>query len=52
MNDLRSFNEVFRKDVTDGNIKSHQKPGFHALFKRHIFGKAIGRSQIDSTQPF
>ena len=28
MNDLRKFNEIFRKDVTYDNIKSHKKQGF------------------------
>ena len=38
-NDLRNCNEIFRKDVTYDNIKSHKKPGFHPLFRRHIFEK-------------
>ena len=25
LNDLRSFNEIFRIGLTDGNIKSHKK---------------------------
>ena len=33
LNNLRDFNEIFRKDVTYDNIKSHKKPGFHPLFK-------------------
>ena len=32
-----SDNEIFRKDVNDDNIKIHQKPGFHPLFRRYIF---------------
>ena len=28
MNDWRKFNEIFRKDVTYDNIKSHKKQGF------------------------
>ena len=32
LNDLRNFNEIFRKDVTYDNIKSHKKPVFHPLF--------------------
>ena len=40
MNDLRNFNEIFRKDVTYDNIKSHKKPGFHPLFRRYIFRKS------------
>ena len=30
-NDVRSFNESFRKDVTYDNIESHKKPGLHSL---------------------
>ena len=33
LNDLKNFNEMFRKDV-----KSHEKPGFHSLFRRYVFG--------------
>ena len=40
---LEEFNEIFRKDVTYGNIKSHKKPGFHPLFRRYIFRKSTGR---------
>ena len=28
LNDLRSFNEIFRKDVAYANIIIHKKPGF------------------------
>ena len=35
--DLRIFNEIFRKDVTYDNIKSHRKTGFHSVFIRYIF---------------
>ena len=31
LNDLRNFNEIFRKDVTYDNIKSHKKPGGFTL---------------------
>ena len=37
LSDLRNFNEIFRKDVTYDNIKSHKKPGFHPLFSRYIY---------------
>ena len=47
MKELRNFNEIFRKDVTYDNIQSHKKTGFHPLFRRYIFGRATGRSQID-----
>ena len=43
MNDLRTFNENLRKDVTYDNIKSHKKSGFHLLFRRYIFRKATER---------
>ena len=32
-NEFRKFNEIFRKDVTYDNIKSHKKPGYHLLFR-------------------
>ena len=38
MNDLRNFNELFRKDMTYDNIKSHKKPRLHPLFEIYIFG--------------
>ena len=48
LNDLRNFNEIFRKDVTYDNIKSHKKPGFYPLFRRYIFQKTTGKEgQID-----
>ena len=31
LNDLRNFNEIFRKDVPYDNIKSHRKPGLWRL---------------------
>ena len=31
MNDWRKFNEIFRKDVTYDNIKSHKKQGSPSL---------------------
>ena len=33
--DLRNFEEIFRKDVPDDNIKRHKKPGFHPLFSKN-----------------
>ena len=36
LNDLRNFNELFRKDVTYNDIKSHKKPGFHPPFRRYL----------------
>ena len=48
---LRKFNEIFKKDVSKDNIKSHKKPRFHLLFRRHIFRKTTG-GQFDPPQPF
>ena len=31
MNEFRKFNDIFRKDVTYDNIKSHEKPRLHHL---------------------
>ena len=39
LNDLRNLNEIFRKDMTYGNIKSLKKQRFYPLFRRYIFGK-------------
>ena len=39
LNNLRSFDEIFRKDVTYDNIKSHKKARFHPLFRMYIFRK-------------
>ena len=36
-NDLGNFNEIFRKDVTYDNIKSHKKIGLHSVLIRYIF---------------
>ena len=48
LNDLRRFNEVFRKDATYDNIKSHKEKGFHPLLKRCIFEKTVKLT----SQPF
>ena len=34
------------------NIKSHIKPGFHSLSKKHIFGKTAVGIQIDPPSSF
>ena len=34
--------EIFRKDVTYDNIKSHKKAELHSLSIRYIFGKTTG----------
>ena len=54
LSNLTNFSEVFRKDVTYGNIKSREKSGFHPLFRRYTFGKATngGGSQINPTNLF
>ena len=39
LNDLRNFNETFRKDVTYDNIKSCKKTGLPILFVRYFFEK-------------
>ena len=39
---MKNFNEIFRKDVTYNNIKSHKKSGLHPLSKRYIFGNTTG----------
>ena len=36
---MRNFNEVFRKDVTYDNIKSHKKQGFPFSLKKFISEK-------------
>ena len=42
LKDLRNFNEIFRKDLTYDNIKSHKKLAFNPLFRRYIFRKTTG----------
>ena len=49
-NNLRNFNEIFRKDVPYDNFKSHKKPGFHPIFRRYNFQKSQG-GQIDHRPP-
>ena len=43
---LEKFNKLFRKNVTNDNIKSHKEPEFHPLFRRYNFGKTK-RGQTD-----
>ena len=38
----RSFNKIFRKDVTFDNIKSHKKQGFTLSLENTFFGKPQG----------
>ena len=35
---MRDFNEIFKKDVTYDNIKSHRKPRFYSYSEKHIIG--------------
>ena len=42
LNDLRNLNEIFRKDVSDDNIESHKKPGFHLSLEDTFFEKPQG----------
>ena len=42
LNNWRNFDEVFRKDLTYDNIKSHEKPESHPFLRRCIFGKTQG----------
>ena len=44
LNEFRNFNEIFRKDVTSDNIKSHKKPVLHPFSEIQIFEKP--QSQI------
>ena len=42
LNELRSFNEIFRKDVTYGNIKSQKNQDSTLSLKNAFFGKTTG----------
>ena len=37
LNYLRNFNEIFRKDVTHDNIKSHKKQGYTLSLEDEFF---------------
>ena len=39
LNDLMNVKELFRKNVTYGNMKSHKKPGLHRLSIIYMFEK-------------
>ena len=39
-----NFNEIFKKDGTYDNVKSHKKTGFHPLSRKLILGKATSGS--------
>ena len=47
LNNLRHWNEFFRKYVTDENIKNRKKAGLHSLSEIYIFGKITG-AQINA----
>ena len=49
VNELRSFNEIFRKNVAYHNSKSYKKPELHPLSRRYIFGKDTAR--VDPPPP-
>ena len=42
LHDLSNFKEIFKKDVTYDNIKSHEKPVLHPLSRRYILAKTAG----------
>ena len=42
LNDLKNFNENFRKDMTFDNIKNHKKLGLLPLSSRTTFGNQRG----------
>ena len=48
---MRNLNEVFRKDVTYDDIKSHKKAGFHSLIRRQIFEKTTGEVKLTLPPP-
>ena len=41
---MRNFNEIFRKDMTYDNIKSHKKQGFTLSIEDAFNGKTTGGS--------
>ena len=50
--ELRNFNEIFRKDVNYDNFKSHKKAVLCLLSRRYVFWKTIGGGEINLPQPF
>ena len=50
MNDLRNFNENFRKDATY-HIKRHKKAALHLLFRKYIFQKTRERERASIDLP-
>ena len=46
-----TWKEIFRKDVTNDNIKSHKKPGLHLFSIKYNLGKTIGRVKLTAHPP-
>ena len=51
-NDLRNFNEIFRKDGAYDNIKSHKKTGLHLSLEDKFLEKPKGGGGIKLDHPF
>ena len=47
-----NFNEVFRKNVTYGNLRSQKNPGPDPRSRKNFFRKTTGGRQIDSPSLF
>ena len=53
LNNLRNFNDIFRKDVADDNVKSDKKLGFSPPSLEATFlKKPQQEGKIDPPQPF
>ena len=53
LNNLRNFNDIFRKDVAYDNIKSDKKLAFSPLSREATFLKKPQQGgKIDPRQPF
>ena len=48
---MRIFNEIFRKDVTYDNIKSHKKTVVHPFSTKLFFGKTTGGVKWNNPLP-
>ena len=51
-NEMMNFNEIFRKNVTCDNIKSHQTSGLHPLFTKNNFEKNTAGVKLTPPQSF
>ena len=49
LKDLRNFNEILRKGVTYGNIKSHKKQGFTLFLEVTFLEKEQGEEGVKLT---